>query len=186
MTPAICVIFTTAAACAGSFHLQWNWNQHPTTFSLLLLLLLPLQGTDTMRLTGSFMSGSQNLPSCTSRLAFPLGDGQTQIATLSWVKLLGGLCPTAQGRVLPPVRGFGIDGVTLSTPSGLRIGLTCAGAAAGGSCSAFVRLRVQFRANVLARSINVLEKALRRIETNNEWRVVRRSWVDTAGVCGVS
>jgi hypothetical protein len=48
-----------------------------------------------------------------------------------------------------------------------------------------VRLRVQFRKNIRGRSINVLENALRKIETNDEWRVEIRSWVDTEGVCGV-
>jgi hypothetical protein len=56
----------------------------PPLLLLLLLRLLLLQGTDFISMSGSFISSTWMLPSCSSRQSFALSDGQTAATTLSW------------------------------------------------------------------------------------------------------
>jgi hypothetical protein len=51
---------------------------------VLLLLLLLLQGTDFITMSGSFIASYWILPSCSSRQSFALADGQSATTTLSW------------------------------------------------------------------------------------------------------
>jgi hypothetical protein len=132
------------------------------------------------------VSGTRNLASCSNRLRFQLADGKPQPAVLNWLRTNNAACPNAQRAPIPFAPGTVNGGGSTKAPTGLRVRLTCAANSAGGSCSAFLRLRVQFKANVLSQSINVLEDALRKIETDDGWRVETRSWVDTLGICGVS
>ncbi|KAF6265670.1 hypothetical protein COO60DRAFT_1683903 [Scenedesmus sp. NREL 46B-D3] len=87
-----------------------------------------------------------------------------------------GVSAATFGRVPRPV---------MPTPTGLRVRLSCQRGSAGHSCSAFVRVLVQFSNHTLHKSINVFEKAARAMETRENWNAEIRSFVDTNGVLGV-
>uniref|UniRef100_A0A383VHB2 Fungal lipase-type domain-containing protein n=1 Tax=Tetradesmus obliquus TaxID=3088 RepID=A0A383VHB2_TETOB len=171
------------------------------------------EGVDYLSLSGSFTAGRTTLPACAAQTRFALSFDQTVTTPLTFTKPRKGRssssgsidsqhkqsCSGLKLNALAPADGSSTrsdpSDATVSTwrpgvhvpttPDGLRVRLTCQKGSAGGVCSAYVRLQVQFNNSSLPQTIDAFEDLSREMEAKEGFKCADRSWMDATGLLGL-